>query len=252
MDAIDSNELWRFIPPEEKITLLTKSQTTGVSSALIAIVVGATIAVGLQEVWVFWGSMLISPLIYQLTAGRAWRGHRPRLMLEYLAARSAARRYAYTANSKDLSMNLMFRGTLKEEYENDDLNEALSNSIFGNKEAAVWIALFTDAVIIMEENQGGATLRLGHLINDKLSVIGNTEGYENDLEVTLKSVDKKMDGKKITLSSHCPAALTVFLKKTQEFKELYKTKNSGAIMALPGADIPGADDEADIFSKLSF
>lgn len=252
MEAIDSTELWRFIPPEEKITLLTRAQTTGVSSALVTILVGATIAIGLQEVWVFWGSMLISPLIYQLTAGRAWRGHRPRLMLEYLAARSAARRYAYSANSKDLSIDLLFRGTLKEEFEKDELNEVLSDSIFGNSEAAVWIALFTDAIVIMEEKQGGAALRLGHLINDKLSVKGNNDGYENDLEVSLQSIDKRMDGKRIKISSHCPAALTVFLKKTLEYKEIYRSRMSGTPLAISGLDLPGVEEENDIFAKLSF
>ena len=254
MDAIDSNELWRFIPPEEKIMLLTKAQTTGVSSSLIAILIGATIAVGIQEIWIFWGSMIICPLFYQLTAGRAWRGHRPRIMLEYLAARSAARRYAFSANSKDLTIDLLFRGSMREDFVNEDLNQALEGSIFGNRESAVWIALFTDAIVVMEEKPGGASLRMSHLINDKLSISANSEGYESDLEITLQSVDKRMDGKRITLTSEYPAALTVFLKKSKEFKEAYRMRINGISKALPDADLLSSpeDGETDIFARLSY
>jgi Arc/MetJ family transcription regulator len=243
MDTIDSNELWRFIPPEEKVQALTKAQSKGVAASLMAIAVAGTLSVGLQEVWVFYGALIISPLIYQLAAGRSWRELKPKMMLEYLAARSAARRYAFSVKGEELTVKLMFRGTLIEEFKKDELNQALEDSVFGNREAAVWISLFPDSVILMQEHPGGAMLRFGHLINDKLEVSSNSDGYDNDLEVTLSSNDPRRGlEKRFKIKSDSPAALTVFLKRLEEFKAKQRESFAKRSLPLPSKSFDEDDD----------
>jgi len=44
MDLIDAKELWRYIPPEEKIDLLNKSHGQGILAAFIAMIVAGTCA----------------------------------------------------------------------------------------------------------------------------------------------------------------------------------------------------------------
>lgn len=250
MDATDSNDLWRFIPPEEKVQALTKSQSSGFSASLFAIAVAATLAVGLQEVWLFYGSLIVSPLIYQLAAGRSWRKLKPKMMLEYLAARSAARRYAFSVKGEELTIKLMFRGTVSEEFKRDELNQALEDSVFGNKEAAVWISLFPDSVILMQEHPGGAMIRFGHLINDKLEVSSTSDGYDNDMEVILSSNDiKRPTDKRYKIKSDSPAALTVFLKRLEEYKSKQK-EAFGKTTALPLPTAIAADDDDDFVSNF--
>lgn len=248
MDATDSTDLWRFIPPEEKVQALTRSQASGFLASIFAIAVAATLSIGLQEVWIFYGALIVSPLIYQLAAGRSWRKLKPKMMLEYLAARSAARRYAFSVKGEELSVKLMFRGTLTEEFKRDELNQALEDSVFGNQEAAVWISLFPDSVIIMQEQPGGAMIRFGHIINDKLEISSNSDGYENDLEVILSSNDTKrpMD-KRFKIRSESPAALTVFLKRLEEYKSKQK-ESFGKTVALPKST--SFDDDNDFVSNF--
>lgn len=251
MEAIDSKELWRFIPPEEKIALLSVAQAQGVTAALCGILICGTIAVGIQEEYIFYTSFLFAPLIYQMTAGRAWRGLRPRVMLEYLAARSAARRYAYSANVKDLSVKIMYRGFLKESYYKEELNDVFEKNVFGGNNKAVWIALFLDGIIIMEERMGGAELLFSHLINDKISLKGSSDGYENDLEITINSTDKRYDTRYFVLTSSYPAAQTVFLKKFEEYKELYQVRIDPSAAKSKKTKNLIDDEEDTLFSSMT-
>src|SRR5262245_17453106 len=137
MDRIDNSEAWRQIPPEEKFALMSRAHGSGILACGITIILGCTLAVGLHMPWLMWGSMIASPLIFQFAAGKAWRDLRPKIMLEYLAARSAARRYAYTADSKDLTVSLIFRGHAEEMFEKDAIQDALEAIIANNKSAEV-------------------------------------------------------------------------------------------------------------------
>lgn len=251
MEAIDSKELWRFIPPEEKIALLTNAQTQGVSAAICAILICGTISVGIQEIYLFYASFFIAPLIYQLSAGRAWRGLRPRVMLEYLAARSAARRYAYSANVKDLSVKLMYRGSIKECFYKEELNDVFEKNVFGHNIKPVWISLFPDGIIIMEESMGGAELMFSHLINDKITFKGSSEGYDNDLEITINSTDKRYDNRYFVLTSIYPAAQTVFMKKFEEYKEVYQMRMDPAAAKQKKKAKAEAEDDDNLFASMT-
>lgn len=221
MDKIDSSDLWRQIPPEEKFDLIARAHSHGVLACLVTFLVGCTLAVGLKQSWLMWGSLIMAPFLFQFFSGRAWRGIRPNLMLEYLAARSAARRYAFTARSKDLTLAFIFRGTIERQYEDEEAElKALEASIDNTRETQVWVSLFNDAIVMMSEMSGGAKVEFAHLLNDKLLVEGTSPAekgeYARDREVYLSYSDRKPGPQKVKLTSRYPAALIVFEKKIQK------------------------------------
>ncbi|RIL07926.1 MAG: hypothetical protein DCC75_09600 [Proteobacteria bacterium] len=226
MAGIDANEIWRQIPPEEKLELMARSQAKGVSVAFVTIIIAATLAVGLQMEWLMWVSIIISPMIFQFSAGTAWRGLRPKLILSYLAVRSAARRYAFALKGKELTLAMVFRGTLERQYDEDSAQEALEAVIEKTREVEVWIALFTDSVVMMSEKPGGAELTFGHLLNEHLeieSIVGSSQTeYANDLKLKFSVTEKEGPKHEYILSSDQPAALVVFSKKIQYLKQNYK------------------------------
>jgi len=239
-EAIDGKELWRQVPPEEKLELLSKAHTAGVLSMLGLILCGATLAVGLRQEWFLWGPLIASPLVFQVAAGRKWRQVRPRVMLEYLAARSAARRFAFTAKAKDLSLKLMFRGYVSEVFDDDAVQEKLEASISANKESAVWIALFGDAVVLISERAGGATAEFAQPLTEKLGIqVRNPESaksaYTAGKEVILSYHSRLMGHRRVRVTSRYPAAMVVFEKGiAQQMKEAQKRRaDEEALVALP-------------------
>lgn len=228
MRKFDNSEAWRVIPPEEKLELLARAQASGVFTAFLFIFVASTLAVALKVSGLLWASLLISPLVYQYASGKAWRGLRPRLILEYLAARSAARRYAFMANAKDLSPLLIFKGFMEELGESEDKTEEL---LFAAKpqisDNEVWISLFEDAIVVMEEHPGGARLRFGRLLEEELSITSPQTGeddYTTDKEVFLTYTSKTQEEKRVRLTSPFPAALVVFEKQALIFQEEMKER----------------------------
>ena len=220
MESSIDQEIWRQIPPEEKFELMSRAHAKGIMSAGITIIIASTIAVGLKLSWFMWGSFIAAPFIFQFAAGKEWRGLRPRLMLHYLAARSATRRYAFNVRCQDLTPKFMFKGHLEEMFDQDHLQEALEAMVDNTREAEVWVSLFSDAVVMIAERAGGAEMKLGHLLDDKLIVQSSSGGgandYKNGREIFLTVKEKNRDdspSKQYRLTSKYPAALVVFEKK---------------------------------------
>jgi len=227
MIAIDAKELWRQIPPEEKFELIAKSHSRGFLCAFTAVVIASTVAVGLKAPWLIWSSLVISPLIFQFAAGKAWRALRPKLMLEHLAVRSAARRYAFAHRSQDLGLVTVFRGTLEEQFSEENISAALEATVENVRESAVWVALFNDAVVMVAERIGGAELKFVHLINDELEIKSESpvsgKEYAPDHVVFLQYPDYRTNqARKFKLTSKYPAALIVFEKKLLQLKSAAK------------------------------
>lgn len=244
MMAVNDVEIWRQIPPEEKFELLSRAHASGLFTAIIMVVIGSTIAISLQMNWILWSSLLISPLVFQFAAGKAWRDLRPRIMLEYLAARSASRRYAFANRSQDLTLSLIFKGTLEQQFEEENLQEALEAMISQTKDAEVWVALFSDVLIMIAERPGGASLQFAHLLDDKLKVSSNAKekksDYTNDKEVYLTYKDRATaTDKQFKLTSRFPAALAVFEKRLLTLKEEAARKAETKIAEFLPADTDG-------------
>ncbi len=243
MSAQGDFDVWRIVPPEEKFEIMAKAQSKGMLACVITVIISSTIAVGFKMSWIMWGSLIICPFIFQFAAGKAWRTLRPKTMLEYLAARSASRRYAYTTSkAKDLTPNLIFRGNMEEVFGNDQIQEAMEAMIDNTKDAEVWVTLFGDAVVLISEKLGGAELKFAHVLDDKLSVTSrapNGSDYSAGKELYFEARDK--DGTKkrsFKLTSKYPAALVVFEKKLKTLKA-----NLAASPVANAAEFAGAADE---------
>ncbi len=251
----DDFEIWRLVPPEAKLEMMAKANSKGMMTALSVIVVGATCSMALEMVWFFWGALLCSPIIFQLSAGKAWRGLKPQTMLQYLAARSAARRYAYIAKSTNLTLDLIFPATLERVFDPNDVSGALEAAINKNKETEVWVALFKDTVVLMSEQLGGAKMEFAQSINDKLKVKSISESggdYTNDKEVILTAIQPgiREHGEEdleesIKITSRFPAALVVFEKKLQDLKlERQREANANSLIT-PKEEVYTSDDMVD-------
>lgn len=219
MDAISNTEAWRQIPPEEKLDLMTDAQTSGVTTALCIIILGATFAIAYQAPVLFWCSLLFAPVAFQFTSAKKWRALRPRIMLEYLAARSAARRYAYTVKSIDMMVKMVIRARVQYVPSVDSELNSLDAAITGFKKLNVWIALFSDCVIIMSEAPGGAKLEFGHLINDRMSLsLGDQDINEPITDGIFLSYDDRRYGKHtIRIECDLPAAFTAFTQQLKHY-----------------------------------
>lgn len=216
LQAIDNSEAWRQIPPEEKLEMLAKAQSRGISAAALGIMVCAMVSLAFKVTWPMWLSMITAPFVYQFAAGKAWRALRPRAMLEYLAARSVARRYAFNSGSKSLVISLIMRGRYREEFSAnvEGVQQALEASLHSSAEAEVWIALFHDALILLREKPGGAELTVGAIINEKVSLESTDGGgYTNEKELLFRFRDKLGMERTYRISSRHPAALAVLEKK---------------------------------------
>lgn len=242
----DADELWRQISPEEKLTLLNRSHSSGIFASLGLILIGAAFAVGLQEVWLFWGSFIVAPLVFQFSAGRTWRSLKPAIMLEFLAAKSAARRFAFTANAKDLTLQLLFRGKMEEVVMPDADEAQLEQTIANNNEIAVWIALFKDGVVLMEERSGGAQAHFAQPITSKfeLEVENGPDGdYGSDKALILGYTHKVFGSRKVKVRSEFPGALVVFEKLLG--RRVAEAKSLDMGLGLPGAK-PSDSDESEM------
>lgn len=225
----DSSEVWRQIPPEEKLQIMNKAHAAGVLATVIAIITLSTIAVGLKQNWLIWGAIMCSPFVFQFASGKRWRTLRPKVMLEYLAARSAARRFAYSLGSKDMRVSLMFKGELEELFDEEHRTEELEAEIADHKETAVWVSLFSDCVIMMSERYGGAEQELGYLLNDRVKFEGRSpagEGdYSSNREIYISCQDRVKGDRRYRLTSPFPAALVVFEKKAIQFQKEFIESN---------------------------
>jgi hypothetical protein len=223
MELTSLDDIWQGIPPEEKLEMMSAAHANGTGWVMAVIVLGGTLAVGLQVEWLLWGSMLMAPMIFQAAAGRTWRAARPISVLEYLAARTAARRYAFVVKSEDLYCRMIFRGVLEKIVEDpDEQYEDLFETTMRNNKKEVWVALFGDAVVIMSERWGGAELEFGHLLNEKLLIESNSAeigtDYSRDKEVFLEYEDRDSGKRRVRVTSRHPAALIVFEKKAREIQ----------------------------------
>lgn len=216
-ETTDSSlDIWRKMPPEEKLDLMAKAQSKGLAATLVILVITGTVAAGLRIPWLFWGAFAILPFVFQFASAKAWRDIKPRAMLEYLAARSAARRYAYGAQAKDLAIELIFRGTLTPDYNEEEIQEALDAKLDERFSRDVWVGLFKDTLVMISERRGGAQLQFAHNILERLVV--SSEGFEKDSSTPRRVVfdvyDKRLGiSSRWFLTSPFPAALYVCERK---------------------------------------
>lgn len=232
---MDPNEIWKTIPPEEKLELMARASSRGIVAAAVSVVLGMTLALALNIPWIMYGMLLFTPFTYQFAVSKCWRGLRPRILLEYLAARCAARRYAFSGKTRDLIVRFIFKARLQEKFMPDQIEREIEATVNNTLETAVWVALFEDTIVLLEEEPGGAALKLSVPISEKLSIESSDNGgYTSNKELRLSFSDRSQ--KSFTLRSNYPGALVVFEKKTlQLVNELKKNEERSRSTAAIGA-----------------
>ena len=224
MEILRHDEVWRRISPEETLEVLAKTHAHSFTDTSLFLLIAITIAVGLKHSFLRWVALLLSPLVFQFSAGRRWRRLRPRAILQYLAARSAARRFAFSMNSRDLNILLLFKGTLTTEIGREGSLPSFDEASENVREAAVWVALLSDAVVMLSEGDKGANLEMGRVLDDKMDIaVESADGSSNysssrKVHFAYRDTKKRIDVK-CTLTSQYPAALIVFEKKLLEAYE---------------------------------
>lgn len=212
-------DIWRKIPPEEKLLLMARAQAKGISASSILLGAVGSISLGLRIPWLFWSAFVAVPFVFQIASAKAWRSLKPRTMLEYLAARSAARRYAYSANGKDLVVSLMMKGSLHPDFTPEEEQQAIEARLEQRDKVDVWIALFPDTLVLMSEKAGGAKLEFAQsLFWDKIDV--TAEGFDDsgaERRLILEVENKRGDRHRWFLTSPFPAALLVLERRIRTF-----------------------------------
>jgi hypothetical protein len=206
------------------------------------VIVFSSVAVGLRWSALMWTSFLLAPLAFQYTVGKRWRHLRPKVMLEYLAARSAARRYAFAHQGRDLSISFLFRGTIEPDQAEDGFQDDYDAQGTKRLDRDVWIALFPDAVVFMSEGIRGAVLEYHQPLDDKLTVtprsVGTDREYSSTREIHFAYSNKRTnESSRFTLRSRHPAALIVFEKKLLQY---LGERLKPAKVALPREETPRA------------
>jgi hypothetical protein len=218
MENIDSNELWRKIPVEEKLDLVAAAHGQGILTFFSIIWLSAAFAIALQLPWVFWGSFLFAPFGFQFAAGRRYKRSKPAIMLSYLAARSVARRFAYSLNHDDLTLRLLFRGYA---YRSISAQENLegANDPDAHRRFPVWIALFGGSMVVLAEGDQGARPVFMGCLTEKLdieTVNGAPGDYSRNKELVLSYEDRKVGVQKIAIGSRQAAALIAFERVSRD------------------------------------
>ena len=215
------DEIWRMVPPEEKFELMARAQSKGVSAAALTIVILSTIAVGLRLGPLLWIGIILAPFVFQVAAGKEWRSLRPRTLLEYLAARSASRRFAFSSKAKDLTASMIFKGTVEQVYDKEHVQEAMEAVIENNAQSKVWIALFGDAFTMITEKPGGAELKIGQVLDNKVKIYSESPGgeeYTNNKSIMMTLANRDGEQKTYRITSRYPAALIVFEKRMKQIQ----------------------------------
>jgi hypothetical protein len=219
MDVLNADELWRKIPPEEKLNLMSRSHSDGIVCSFFFILIAATFAISYQKIELFWGSFVFCPIIFQFFSNRRWKQVRPEAMIRYLAARSAARRFAYGLKANDLTLKLIFRGKVEKIYDEKNVLEQIEATRSAGKVVDVWVALFNDCLVCISERHGGAQLQFGALLNDKFSFSELEDSQTlsaNSKMLELEFIDKRLGTKRAKLSSSFPAAMSVLEQSLQK------------------------------------
>jgi hypothetical protein len=248
-----SLDIWRKVPPEEKLELMARAQSRGLAATIVLLVITGTMAVGLRMPWIFWAAFATIPFVFQFASAKAWRDIKPRTVLEYLAARSAARRYAYGAQSKDLTIDLMFKGILAADLSHLGENAELEAHLDSRDRVPVWVSLFPDTIVMMSERAGGAQLEFVHSTLDRLEVTAesfddaNGEGRRLSFQIEAR----KGETQRWFLMSPYPAALLVCerkIKRAVEEHQVQLERERNAVKSL----FRSGDDESLSENSFSF
>lgn len=174
-------DIWQKIPPEEKKQVASQAQSTAISAIVVLIMFGWAMAIGMREQWFFWGTFFVVPFAFQVATSKAWHVKKPKLIVEYAAARTTACFYAQQVTGQRRSPSLQFRGLLERPFgAHVQMERELSNETPEEPTGPVpvWVTLFPDCVVMFSETPFGSRREFAHSIFENLSA--SSESPEED------------------------------------------------------------------------
>lgn len=166
METINAEKIWRRISPEEKLQILARAHTAGTAAVMLLLFIFLILAVGLREKYILWSSILLLPIVFQRASLKRWRELKPQTILEYLAVRAAARRFAFAVRARDLSVHDILRGWWTVETEDRSNNNSLFPDETLKASQPVWLVLLGDCLVCISETPSGANLEYAALLRD--------------------------------------------------------------------------------------
>ncbi|MFN5063637.1 MAG: hypothetical protein ACK5GN_12420 [Pseudomonadota bacterium] len=162
---------WQKVPQEERNEILSRAQGKAIEVCSLVAVLGSAAAFGLQISWIAIGVVALLPVLFQTVVARSLLYIKPQTIARYYLAGRTAGQYALALHLFESSAKTIFRGVfgpLKEPSEDSDpefaMDMAEELSATSNEQKEVWIALFSDALIMFSENTGGTRLEFSHSI----------------------------------------------------------------------------------------
>lgn len=227
METISADQMWRRIPPEEKFEILSKSHASGTSAVLFSIIVFLVISVGLREQLIFGLAIILIPLIFQRAASKRWRELKPRTIIEYLAVRSAARRFAFAGRARDLSVHQIIRGNWIEEHSE---SAEINGSQLTVQEKPVWLVLLGDSLVCLSESSRGAILEYGAHLRDEFEMQSVEVESSRQKKVPLREfrfwkLSSTTERISCRFTSRYPGAMLVFEHRLNQQKTAVREDN---------------------------
>lgn len=218
--ALSIDDAWNAVALEERLELLSRSHADGILAGVACFALLGSIAYGFDEIYILAGGFIAAFFIVPLFMSYSWRRGKPALILAYLAVRTVARRYAYGYNMTDLDIILIYRGTMKEIYQNREEEEMIRqrqsvdfDSAGDGETKSVWICLLRGAIVLLSERDGGAKLEFIAPITNELEM-RKPRPDESDAENALLIEGLNMSkGRTIILESRSLGAQYVFEKQ---------------------------------------
>ena len=214
-----SKDAWNVVPVDERLELLARAQAEGLLAGIACVLMMGAIGYGFDMIWVLAGGAVGAILVFPLFSSYSWRRTKPKAILEYLAARSVARRYAYEARCGDFDVVLMFKGLLERVYATDEekhlakqrLNLGEASHFEEAKE--VWVVLMRGAIAVLSERYGGAKLEfLSPIAPEMIARKPKATEPVSEGSVVVVAAGAKA-GQTIAITSKYAASLYVFEKQ---------------------------------------
>lgn len=215
--TISEAEAWNAVSLEERLELLSFCHAEGFKAAIIYCLYMGAVTYGFDLIWLFYIGLASALLVGPVYSARKWRREKPLIIMHYLAARTACRRYAFSIGFSHLVPQLIFRAVLHEEFSSKDeeetrvklRNKELGLDLTSVEPIPVWICLLRGGLVVISEQRGGAKLELHSLINAdaSCSFIENKQSPEEKLlSFRPAGVHKN---RRVSFSSRFPGALYV-------------------------------------------
>lgn len=228
--ALSVKNAWNAVALEERLELVSRAKAQGLVAGVCFILLTGSIGYGFDRIEFLFGGMLASLFVGQLFSFYSWRSNKPEAILEYLAARSVARRYAYGYRMPDLDVVLIFRGFYEQIFTDEELGqlyESTKTVDFSTKAASkkeVWICLMRGAVVILSERRGGAKLEFICPVTAEAVLRKPRPDEEVSDEALVLEGCGPTKGRIAAITSQYPGAFLVFEKQLQRLLEEARRK----------------------------